>query len=409
MTAAPGVLALQRALVWLVGASSAIVFIEPSPYELVTLAATVIFFATGLRLRLVFMPLLLLLFLVNLGYSISAIPLMDKPEVANWIATSWYMAVTVIFFAMVVSEDTTARLDMLRRGLIVGGLIAASAGIAGYFNFVPGGHDLLTLYERARGTFKDPNVLGAFLILPALFALQSVVSDNFGKSFRSTIALGIMTLAILLAFSRAAWGGLVITAAFMLALMVLTSQSRAQRSRIIVMTVVAVVIAVMLIGVLLSFDSIGEMFRQRASFDQSYDEGRFGRFGRHILGAEMALDLPFGIGPLQFSRYFPEDTHNSYLNAFMSGGWITGVCYPALVFITVIMGFRHAFVRVPWQRAYLAIFAAFLGTVGENFVIDTDHWRHFWMMLGAMWGMFAAAQRYRAAAEQSRVEPAQAA
>ena len=33
MTAAPGVLALQRALVWLVGASGAIVFIEPSPYE----------------------------------------------------------------------------------------------------------------------------------------------------------------------------------------------------------------------------------------------------------------------------------------------------------------------------------------------------------------------------------------
>ena len=37
--AAPGVLALQRALVWLVGASGAIVFIEPSPYEIATLAA----------------------------------------------------------------------------------------------------------------------------------------------------------------------------------------------------------------------------------------------------------------------------------------------------------------------------------------------------------------------------------
>ncbi|MBW8855796.1 MAG: O-antigen ligase domain-containing protein, partial [Bradyrhizobium sp.] len=34
---APGVLALQRAMVWLVGASGAIVFIEPSPYEIVTL------------------------------------------------------------------------------------------------------------------------------------------------------------------------------------------------------------------------------------------------------------------------------------------------------------------------------------------------------------------------------------
>jgi O-Antigen ligase len=406
MTAAPGVVALQRALVWLVGASGAIVFIEPSPYELVTLAATVIFFATGLRLRLVFMPLLLLLFLVNLGYTIGAVPFMDQPEVANWIATSWYMAVTVIFFAMVLSEDTAARLDMLRRGLIVGALIAAMAGIAGYFDLVPGGHDLLTLYERARGTFKDPNVLGAFLILPALFALQSVVSDRFGKSFRSAIALGIMALAILLAFSRAAWGGLVITSAFMLALMVLTSQSRKQRSRIVVMAVVAVIVVVALIAVLLSFDSVGEMFRQRASFDQSYDEGRFGRFGRHILGADMALDLPFGIGPLQFHNYFPEDTHNSYLNAFMSGGWITGICYPALVFITVIMGFRHIFVRVPWQRAYLAIFAAFVGTVGESFVIDTDHWRHFWMMLGAMWGMFAAAQRFRAASSEPDAVPA---
>jgi hypothetical protein len=398
-TAAPGVLALQRVLVWLVGASGAIVFIEPSPYELVTLTASVIFFATGLRLRLVFMPLLLLLILLNVGYSIGAIPFLDKPEVANWIATSWYMAVTVMFFAMVVAEDTAARLNMLRRGLIVGGLVASAAAIAGYFNLVPGGHDLLTLYERARGTFKDPNVLGAFLILPALFVLQSVVSDPLGKSFRSTLALAMMALAILLAFSRAAWGGLAITAAFMLALMVLTSQSRPQRSRIIVMAVVAVVGVAVLLAVLLSFDSIAEMFKQRASFDQSYDEGRFGRFGRHILGADMALDLPFGIGPLQFHNYFPEDTHNSYLNAFMSGGWLAGICYPALVFVTVITGFRHIFVRVPWQRTYLAIFSAFLGTVGESFVIDTDHWRHFWMMLGAMWGMFAAAQRYRTAAE----------
>src|SRR6266702_13865 len=157
--AAPGVLALQRALVWLVGASGAIVFIEPSPDEIVL------------------MPLLLALVLLNVGYTISAIPLLEQSEVASWIATSWYMAVTVVFFAMVTSEDTAARLDMLRRGLVVGAMIASLSAIAGYFNLVPGGHDLLKLYERARGTFKDPNVLGAFLILPALFCLQSVVSD----------------------------------------------------------------------------------------------------------------------------------------------------------------------------------------------------------------------------------------
>src|SRR5579863_1329467 len=405
-TPAPRLLVLQRLLVWLVGASSAIVFIEPSPYEIVTLAAAPFFAVTNLRMRIIFAPLFFLLFFINLGYSIGAIPFYGKPEVASWIATSWYMAVTVMFFAMVLSEDTASRLNMLRHGLIAGALIAAIAGIAGYLNLVSGGHDLLTLYGRARGTFKDPNVLGAFLILPALFALQSVVSDRFGKSLRSAVTLGVVALAILLAFSRAAWGGLAVTSAFMLALMLLTSQTRAQRSRIVVTSIVAILLVVVLIAILLSFDSVAEMFQQRASFDQSYDEGRFGRFGRHILGADMALDLPFGIGPLQFHNYFPEDTHNSYLNAFMSGGWIAGVCYPALVFVTVIMGFRHLFVRVPWQRAYLAIFAAFLGTVGESFVIDTVHWRHFWMMLGAMWGMFAATQRYKASAGSPIAAPA---
>jgi hypothetical protein len=120
----------------------------------------------------------------------------------------------------------------------------------------------------------------------------------------------------------------------------------------------------------------------------------------------MALDLPLGIGPLQFTRFFPEDTHNSYLNAFMSGGWISGICYPVLIFITVILGFRYIFVRVPWQRAYLAVFTAFLGTVGESFVIDTDHWRHFWLMLGMMWGMFAATHQYMASDRQPSLRQA---
>jgi hypothetical protein len=392
----PAVMTLQRALLWLVGLGSAIVFIEPSPYEIFIITGLLVFVASGLRMRLVFMPLVALLFLVNLGYSICAAWLLDQSIIVNWILTSWYMAVTAVFIALVVADDTLARMDLLRRGLVVGALIASLTGIAGYLHLAPG--EMFTLYGRAAGTFKDPNVFGAFLVLPALFCLQSVVSDGFGRSLSSTFKLGIITLAVMLAFSRAAWGLLVFTAAFMLLLMLLTSQSNRQRSRIVVMALAAVVAVALVLVILLQFDFIADMFNQRASFDQKYDEGRFGRFGRHLLGAQMALDLPLGIGPLQFHTFFPEDTHNSYLNAFMSGGWISGVCYPALVFVTALLGFRYIFVRTPWQRPYLAVFAAYLGTVGEAFIIDTDHWRHFWMMLGMMWGMFVATQQYMATA-----------
>lgn len=390
----PGVAALQRALLWSIGAGGAIVFIEPSPFELATLSAMIVFYATGLRMRLSFVPLVILLLLINLGYTICSAYLLDRSDILNWILTSWYLAATVVFFAMVFSEDTLNRLDLLRRGLIFGAVIAAFGGIAGYFHLVPGGYDLLTLYGRARGTFKDPNVLGAFLVLPALFVLQAVVTQTLGKSFRSAIVLGILVLALLLSFSRAAWGQFGATAAFMLGMMFLTSRSQSERGRIVVMTIVAVAVLALAIAVLLSLDSIANLFKERASFSQGYDGGRFGRFGRHILGAEMALDLPWGIGPLQFTKYFPEDTHNSYLNAFMSGGWIAGICYPAMMVTTTVLGFKYMFRPVPWQRIYLAIFAAFLGTVGESFIIDTDHWRHFWLMTGAMWGMFAAAATY---------------
>ena len=83
MTAAPGVLALQRALVWLVGASAPSSSSNPRPTRSSRWSATVIFFATGLRMRLVFIPLLLLLFLINIGYTISAVAVIDRPNVAE--------------------------------------------------------------------------------------------------------------------------------------------------------------------------------------------------------------------------------------------------------------------------------------------------------------------------------------
>jgi hypothetical protein len=158
---------------------------------------------------------------------------------------------------------------------------------------------------------------------------------------------------------------------------------------------VALVIAA--IAVLLSLDQVAALFKERASFNQPYDAGRFGRFGRHVLGAEMALDYPAGIGPLQFRRFFPEDTHNSFLNAFMSGGWLSGILYPVLVFTTAIYGLRYVFVRTPWQSAYIAVISTVIVTLLESFIIDTDHWRHYFMLLGLTWGLAVASCAYRQA------------
>jgi hypothetical protein len=38
----------------------------------------------------------------------------------------------------------------------------------------------------------------------------------------------------------------------------------------------------------------------------------------------------------------------------------------------------------------ITAYAAFVGEVLEGFVIDTDHWRHFFLLVGAIWGLAAA-------------------
>jgi hypothetical protein len=46
-------------------------------------------------------------------------------------------------------------------------MVAALAGSIGYFELIPGAHEMMTRYGRATGLFKDPNVFGPFL-LPAM-------------------------------------------------------------------------------------------------------------------------------------------------------------------------------------------------------------------------------------------------
>jgi hypothetical protein len=389
-----GIATLQRKFFWLAGMSGGIVLIEPSPYELVLLMAFIVMIATGLRLARPLLPLLVLLVGINIGYSIGSIPVLEKPEVIYWILTSWYMAVAASFFAMTLVEDTKERLEALSRGYLFGALIASIAGIAGYFNLIPGAYDLLTFGSRAKGTFKDPNVLGAFLIYPAVFCVQRVIDGAFWPAVRSACSLMILCLAIFLAFSRGAWGGFIGASLFTVALMYLTASSQRKRVRIVMLASLSVVLGIVAIVILLSSDQVASLFQERASLDQPYDTGRFGRFGRHLLGAEMALDYPLGIGPLQFTRFFPEDTHNSFLNAFMSGGWLSGILFAMLIFTTLILGVRCVFQETPWRTLYLVVFSTFVVTTIESFIIDTDHWRHYYMLLGVSWGVSIASARY---------------
>jgi hypothetical protein len=188
----------------------------------------------------------------------------------------------------------------------------------------------------------------------------------------------------------------------MLGFSFLTAATGRERRRIVLVAILGTVALAAMLVVILSVPQVSELFQERASFTQEYDTGRFGRFGRHILGAELALDHPWGIGPLQFSKYFPEDPHNSFLDSFMAGGWLSGTAYLGLILVTLIVGLQHVFVRTPWRVGYIAVYATYAAETGESYIIDVQHWRHYFMIIGVLWGLFGAAAAYRRAQRGER-------
>ena len=384
---------LRLALLWLMAFSGGFVFIEPGPYEICAVLTIAVFALTGLTMPRGLAPLIVMLVVYDIGYALAMLQVIDQPKPLTWVFVSWYLTVTAMFFAAMLSDNTGRRLDMVVRGCIAAAAIASLAGTLAYFQKLGGLSEMFLKFGRARGTFNDPNVLGAFLVFPGLLLLQRIMAGRLTTVLTSGAALAIVVMALLLSFSRAAWGQFAGTAALLMLLTFITSRSNRERVRIILFAGLGAALLVMLIVALLSLDQVGNLFKERANLDQSYDMGPMGRFGRYTAGFTLALESPLGIGPLQFNKIFPEDPHNTFLNAFMTGGWIVGVVYPTIVLTTLWIGLRYVFVDAPWRRIYLAVFCAFVGTVAESAIIDIDHWRHYFLILGVLWGLMAVTTR----------------
>lgn len=383
---------VERALLWLLAFSGALALIEPSPYEGMFVVTMAGFIATGgIRLPRLVALLAVLLLAFNLGGVFSLIPYLDRPKSVTFVAISIYLMVTAIFYATVPAQDGEARLDALRRGFVASAWVAAAAGIAGYFN-IAGLGSIFSLYGRASGTFKDPNVLGPYLTLAVAFMVQDIMAGR-GRLIVSLLKLSVPLLALLLTLSRGAWINGVGSVGLLVLLTYLTSRSSRQRARLAgqVAMLAAGVVVVLLVA--LSSGEIGELVAQRAGL-QSYDTGPTGRFGGQIRSIPRLLELPNGFGPLRFSsEMYGIAPHNVFLNAFASYGWLGGISYLVLILTSFVVGWRTVLRHWPLQYHFLPVWSVFFITALQGVQIDSDHWRHFYLLLGLVWGIAATVPR----------------
>ncbi len=140
------------------------------------------------------------------------------------------------------------------------------------------------------------------------------------------------------------------------------------------------------------------MMQVRASLDQDYDVGEMGRFGAQKRSIPLLLERPFGFGPLQYHNVFAShlDPHEVYVNAFASYGWLGGIALIGFTATTLWVGVRAMFTGSSMQEDAIAIGACLIAQMAQGVQIDTDHWRHLYLMFGCCYGLAAAQRRERA-------------
>jgi len=245
------------------------------------------------------------------------------------------------------------------------------------------------------GAFQDPNVFGPYLVAPTLYLIHGVLIGDLKKAPLKAIGLTILALGIFLSFSRAAWGLFGFASVALVFFMLLKHRSNTFRLRILVMTLTAILLLGAALLVALQFHQVSDLFSTRTQLVQDYDGGHLGRFERHRIGFLLSMQRPLGIGPLVFATMFREDEHNIWLKTLTTYGWIGFICWVSMICWTIYIGFKNVLKERPWQPFLMIAWIVILGHVGIGNVIDTDHWRHLYMLIGIVWGCGALETRHQ--------------
>jgi O-antigen ligase len=382
---------------------SGIVFTEPAPVDALTIGLVVLLPTVGLvvinRTLIAYFSLWMV---AGAAAVLAATFSLDLGQTLSHVGVTLYLYVATVLFAAFIAKSPARHTELIFRAWTFAALVAAAAGIIGYFDLLPGAFDLFTKFGRTSGTFKDPNVFGPFLIVPLLYMLHLALGRSWHKMLLPLGVAGFLTLTVFLSFSRGAWFNAAVAIALYGYLTFATTSRAATRLKLIALLTAGAVIAACVVLMALSSDKVSDLLSQRASLVQTYDTGDEGRFGGQEKAAGLIADNPFGIGAREFTlRHHPEEVHNVYLSMLLNAGWLGGGLYLILVGLTIVLGFRHVLKSTPTRPYFLVAYTAFAALALEGAIIDTDHWRHFYLLMAIIWGLMSASTFAEKAAPQA--------
>ena len=251
---------------------------------------------------------------------------------------------------------------------------------------------------------------------PALLALQRVLAGRLGRRrcVPAAVLLHPARRRCLLSFSRAAWGQFAFAArhAHGARLHHHALDARARCASCCSRSLGVVALAAF-IAALLSIDQVAELFEERASLDQSYDVGHRAASAATSSACCWRSTIRSASGRCSSSRYLPRGPaqllpQRLHVGRLARRLQLSG---PGRDDAGVRAALRVR--RTPWRRPISRSTPPSSALAAESVIIDTDHWRHYFLLLGVLWGLMAASRAYLRApaarlARRQAIAPARA-
>jgi O-antigen ligase len=367
----------ESAAVFLAALLLAAVRVEPAPTDAVFLVVIALAAASG-RLAPLRAPAPVVFFLggylaLNLLAATQAVAF---SHALKFSFTTFYLGVLGLWLAGWL--DSRAKARLIVRAYVAGAACSAAIGVGALFGPLP--QTFVYQSSRAMALFKDPNVLGSFLVPAALILAEELLRPSLLRARRGTklLLFLVISLGVLFSFSRASIACLVL-GLVVIAAVHATRRGGGRRA-------VGLLAAMVFVGLaaLAALAATGKLsFLQSRAHEQGYDSQRF---GAQDFAIHLATRHPLGVGPGQFEQYSLVSAHETYLRALAEVGVLGLVLVAALLLATLVYALRNAALGVDTYGVGSAtLLGAWIGFVASGFVIDTLHWRHLWVVAAFIW------------------------
>jgi O-antigen ligase len=365
------------------GASSCITFIEPAPFDVLALFLILVHAATHLKNAWWRVPGQLsaaMLIVLGLFVALQFVPVALQAK--SPVNSAFYAGVTTMLIMIAlhlgrIHGQRDARFSAFLMGYAGAALLCAALALAILHPDVAATTQVLHSEGRPKIFFKDPNVFGPYLVPATLVFLEAAGRRRSVKTFLFILFAVVCAAGVVASASRAAWTNLAIVLAVYGALASLRQKA--------MLAAAALLAAVMVVPVAASMGddmrSALELYSGRTQL-QEYDNDRFAMAQQAI---ELGLRYPVGVGPGEVARYLGMapgmDPHNTYVRIWAENGPVALALFSTFLLLLAAHALQQCLGGRRLHPAFVCAFALLAGALVNAAVVDTLHWRHFWVIL----------------------------